>query len=95
MKCEGRLPGDEDSDSIIDNLTFVQGVKEHSSRDTYIECPNLKQGVYYLFVQMDWFTSPNPHFRQSQFIAVNCYGKGWTSIESDFSEDYGKIEVLE
>ena len=91
MRCKSGLSEQEDAESLLENLVYVQGTQAPESRDTYMECSNLKKGVYFVFVQMDWFTSPNPHFEDSQFIAVNCYGKGHTSILSDFSNVYSKL----
>lgn len=35
-------------------LKYVNGVSDIKERDTYLECDDLKEGEYFLFVEIDW-----------------------------------------
>ena len=47
---------------ISGGVEFIAGGKGYKDRDAYLEVPSMKQGVYYLFVEMEWdATTPNGH----------------------------------
>ena len=97
--CRVILVKSKNNKDLSSGLEFIRGTKGLQERDTYLECGELNKGVYFLYVQMDWFEAATPDL--DSCINVNCYGKGVTLFRGDFAKRiaddklYSKQKVLE
>lgn len=70
--CRMILMGLKNNHDIRNGVDFIASTKGYKDRDAYLEVSNLKQGLYYLFVEMEWdATTPNG---QQNSVSVTSYG---------------------
>ena len=66
---------DEDGDNL--EVDYCQGAQSWD-RETHLEFENLKQGEYYVYVELDWV----PTTVDTDFV-VTCYGASNTTFVRD------------
>ena len=52
-------------------LKYANGVSDIKERDTYLECDELQEGEYLLFIEIDW--QKESAFAGNNF-SITCYG---------------------
>ena len=77
---------DEDGDNL--EVDYIKG-DQSWDRDTHLECPMLKKGEYYVYVELDW----NKNTEDTKFCAT-CYGASNSAFVRDEKALFTKEMVL-
>ena len=71
-------------------LRFINAVSDIRERDTYLECNDLKEGEYFLYIEVDW--QQESAFASNHFC-ITCYGVSKVSL-NNITTKYDKEDIL-
>ena len=56
---------------LAGEVTYIKGIKQERTRDTYLSFEDLKAGEYYLYTEIDWLLNTT-----DRSFVVTSYGCG-------------------
>lgn len=88
--CRFIIVRSKNDKDLLAGVEYIDGKLESFEKNYYIECPNLKKGKYYAFVEFDWEDEVADY---EKTFTINSYGVD-AAVFSDESDTCHKEEFL-
>jgi len=79
----------ENGRDLTGEVRYICGGKGYKERDAYIELPDLEEGEYLFYVEMEWEAST-----AVRSFCATCYGASKVVFQEDVASSYSQEEVL-
>ena len=77
-----------------DGVEYINGCStEKITRDYYLEVPDMREGVYLFFIEVDWDESASKFIPDLTYCA-SAYGPDCVIFEEDVADQYDKADIL-
>lgn len=78
----------------LDGCTFVGHKVTRQDRDTFIEC-EIPQGIYYMYVDLEWQPESFKWLKKNLGFAVNCYAPESVEFTENIADSFDQCETLD
>lgn len=85
----------EKTENSLDGCEFIAGKSARQERDTYLEVPEMDEGYYWIYIEMEWQPNSFRLLEGDLQYSINCYGESDVEFSGDMSRQFEQVEVLD